>query len=156
MKNILLVICSFFAIISFSLAKNDLPKTDDPMSQKRADKQLKLQNKEIVKLVVDEVSKKLPQKVDNYTQYVSIKAEGLTLISTYEINIAPKSDEAVINEDKSRMETFIIEGICQSSKRFLQSDINVTYVYTNSSSKKELFRFGVTAKDCIKIWEGTN
>ena len=132
--------------------KNTLPRTEDPSTQENADAQLKIQNKEIIKLVVHEVSKKLPQIIDNYTMFTSIKAENLTLISTYEINTGAKSDEAVRRDDKTRMGSFIVEGICQSSKRFLQGDINVTYVYISKNTQNELFRFEVTHKDCLSFW----
>ena len=150
MKKLLFTVLAVVTITNSSFAKEELQKTNDPATQAKADKQLKLQNKEIVKLVVEEIGKKLPQKVDDYTQYVAIKSEGLKLISTFEINTAPKSDETVIKEDKPRMEQFIRKGICQSAKRFLQSDIDITYVYTNAMTKKELFRFAVTEKDCSK------
>lgn len=156
MKNILLSISVFLLITNLGFAQNELPKTSDVNAQKEADKQLKIQNKEIIKLVVKELSKKLPQKIDDYTEFVSIKAEGLKLISRYEINIAPKSDESVIKEDKPRMEQFVKRGICQSSKRFLQSDIDIVYEYANSLSKKELFSFHIAAKDCIDIWKEVN
>ncbi|WP_083568777.1 hypothetical protein [Arcobacter sp. LA11] len=152
MKKLLFTVLALFAINNFGFAKDELPKTTDPAAQAKADQQLKLQNKEIVKLVVEEIGKKLPQKVDDYTQFVSIKSEGLRLISTFEIDTAPKSDEAVIKNDKPRMEKFIKQGICQSSKRFLQSDINITYVYANALTKKELFRFAMTKDDCTNYW----
>lgn len=152
-KTILLTLL----IISFSYAstqvKNELPRTVDAKAQVQADKQLKLQNKEIIKLVVEEVSKKLPLKIDNYTQQTGIKAKDLTLISIFEINTGAKSDEAVRLEDKPRMQSFIIKGICQSSKRFLQSDINISYVYNSAKSKDLLFSFDVTKKDCDTIWK---
>ena len=133
-------------------AKNTLPRTVDPTAQQNADAQLKIQNKQIIKLVVEEIGKTLPQKIDDYTVFTSIKADNLTLVSTYEINTGAKSDEAVRKDDKKRMEKFIVEGICKSSKRFLQGDINVTYVYTSANTKNELFRFEVTPKDCISFW----
>lgn len=150
MKKLLFVALAVFTINSCTFAKDELPKTNDPKEQAKADQQIKIQNKEIVKLVVEEVGKKLPQKIDDYTQYVSIKSDGLKLISTFEIKTAPKSDETVIKEDKPRMEQFIKKGICQSAKRFLQSDIDITYVYANASTKKELFRFAMTEKDCAE------
>lgn len=156
MKKIFLSILVLCISVNLSFAQNELPKTTDADAQKEADRQLKLQNSEIVKLVVEEINKKLPQKIDDYTQFVSIKSEGLKLISRYEINTAPKSDESVIKEDKPRMEQFVKKGICQSSKRFLESDIDIVYVYANSISKKELFRFDITAKDCVNIWKEIN
>lgn len=133
--------------------KNDLPRTVDPQAQAKADTQLKIQNKKIIKMVVDEIGKNLPQKIDNYTSFVSIEDKDLTLVSTYEIKTGEKSDENVRIEDKPRMQEFIVEGICRSSKRFLQADINITYVYKNALTKAELFRFEVEAKNCKKFWE---
>ncbi len=153
MRKLLLSTLALFTISTFAFAQTELKKIDDPAAQAKADEQLKLQNKHIVKLVVEEVSKTLPQEVDNYTQYVSIKSEGLKLISTFEIKTAPKSDEAVIKEDKPRMESFIIKGICQSSKRFLESNIDIAYVYANAATKKELFRFDVTKSSCTNYWQ---
>lgn len=133
-------------------AKNTLPRTSDPVAQQNADSQLKIQNREIIRLVVEEIGKTLPLKIDDYTMYTSIKADDLTLVSTYEINTGAKSDEAVRNNDKKRMEGFIVEGICQSSKRFLEGDINITYVYISKNTKAELFRFPITPKDCSSFW----
>lgn len=132
--------------------KNTLSKTEDPTVQQNADAQLKIQNKQIIKLVVKEIEKTLPQKIDSYTTFTSIKAEDLTLVSTYEINTGAKSDEAVRRDDKERMGSFVVEGICQSSKRFLQGDINVTYVYISKNTQAELFRFEVTPKNCLPFW----
>ena len=33
-----------------------------------------------------------------------------------------------------------------------ESDIDIAYVYASAKTKKELFRFDVTAKDCISTW----
>ncbi|KAB7887258.1 hypothetical protein [Poseidonibacter ostreae] len=132
--------------------KNTLPRTVDQTAQQNADAQLKIQNRQIIKLVVEEVGKKLPQKIDDYTMFTSIKADDLTLVSTYEINTGAKSDDAVRNEDKSRMQGFIVKGICTSSKRFLEADINITYIYTSANTKAELFRFEVNPKTCISYW----
>lgn len=152
MKKTLLSTLMLFALSNVSFANNDLPKSNDPKAQAKADQQLKLQNKEIISLVVEEVGKTLPQKVDAYTQYVSIKSEGLKLVSTFEINTGSKSDDAVIKEDKSRMQDIISTGICKNSKRFLESDIAVAYAYVSEKTKKLLFRFDLTKQDCIALW----
>jgi hypothetical protein len=133
--------------------KNDLPRAVDTASQQKADLQLKLQNKEIIKMVVEEIGKTLPQEIDKYTKFVSIEDDNLTLVYTYEILTGAKSDEAVRSEDKPRMQEFVVEGICQSSKRFLQADINITYVYKNAATKAELFKFEIEPKDCKKFWQ---
>jgi len=112
-------------------------------------KKMKSQNKEIIKLAVEAISKKLPQKVDNFTQLVTISSKGLNLIYTFEIFTGAKSDEFVAKDGKKRMEKNVKNGICQSSKRFLQADINISYIYLSKISKKILFRFDVTKSDCI-------
>jgi len=109
------------------------------------------QNKIIVKMVVDEISKKLPQKVDNYTTLIKIRDEELTLIYTFEINTGAKSDEAVIKEDKARMKRVISKGICQSSKRFLDAGVTLSYEYLSASTKKELFTFSMTQESCKEL-----
>ncbi len=109
------------------------------------------QNREIIKMVVDEISKTLPQTVDKYTEITKIRDKNLTLIYTFEINTAAKSDEAVKKEDRSRMEKSVTKGVCQSSKRFLDAGINLSYEYFSASSKKELFSFQMTQKICKGI-----
>ena len=112
---------------------------------------LKEQNREIIKMVVKEISKDLPQKVDRYTTMSKIRDENLTLIYTFEINTGAKSDKAVIKEDKPRMQKAISRGICQSSKRFLEAGVTLSYEYISASSKKELFTFTMNQKKCKEL-----
>lgn len=112
---------------------------------------LREQNQKIIKMVVTEVSKGLPQKVDNYTTMTKVRDENLTLIYTFEINTEAKSDESVRKEDKPRMEKSISKGICQSSKRFLEVGVSLTYEYLNTATKKELFSFTMTQEKCKKL-----
>jgi len=107
------------------------------------------QNKTIVSLAAKELSKNLPQKIDDYTQLVKLEGKGQTLLYTYEINTGSKSDDAIIKEDKSRMKRAVTQGICKSSERFLTSGINISYIYASAKSKKELFRFDVSREDCM-------
>ena len=108
------------------------------------------QNQEVVKLAAEELNKQLPQKIDNYTQLISIEGKEQSLLYTYEIKTGDKSDEEVIREDKSRMKTAVTQGICSSSERFLNNGIDISYIYTSAVSKKTLFRFDVSQKDCAK------
>ncbi len=110
--------------------------------------QIAKQNKIIVKMAAEEMSKTLPQTVDKYTALVSVKADGTTLEYSFDINTGAKSDNTVIMEDKKRMKKAIIIGICRSSLRFLEGDINIKYIYQSAKSKKELFNFLVTKQDC--------
>ena len=112
---------------------------------------LREQNRKIIQMVVTEISKDLPQKVDKYTTMSKVRDENLTLIYTFEINTGAKSDEAVIKEDRPRMEKAISRGICQSSKRFLDAGITLTYEYISASSKKELFSFTLNQERCKKL-----
>ncbi|MCK5853908.1 MAG: hypothetical protein KAG56_01715 [Sulfurovaceae bacterium] len=109
---------------------------------------LREQNQKIIKMVVAEVSKGLPQKVNKYTQMTKVRDENLTLIYTFEINAAPKSDDTVRKEGKEKMEKNVTKGICQSSKRFLDSGVTLTYEYISASTKKELFTFTMTQQKC--------
>ena len=112
--------------------------------------QIQKQNREIVKLASEEISKTLPQKVDSYTTLMTVEGKGTTLIYTFEINTGAKSDDAVRKDDRERMKKAVTAGICQSSKRFLDSKINISYLYISAKSKAELFRFYVTQAECLK------
>jgi len=116
-----------------------------------ADK-VKQQNIEVVKAAAKELSAKLPQKVDAYTQLVDLKAEGENLIYTFEINTGAKSDETIVKEGEARqMKVRVSAGICRSSKRFLESGIGIHYIYKSAASKKVLFRYDVTNKTCLDL-----
>ncbi len=112
---------------------------------------LREQNKEIIKMVVEEISKTLPQKVDKYTEMTKIRDENLTLIYTFEINTGVKSDEAVQKEDKPRMEKAVTKGVCQSSKRFIDAGVSLTYEYLSATTKKELFSFHMNDTICKEL-----
>jgi len=115
-----------------------------------ADK-FKEQNSQIIKMVVSEISKSLPQKVDRYTTMTTIRDENLTLIYTFEINTGSKSDEAVIKEDKPRMQKAVTKGVCQTSQKFLDADITLAYEYKSATTQKELFTFLITKERCKEI-----
>jgi hypothetical protein len=119
--------------------------SDDEMAKK-----IQFQNNKVVKLAAEELSKQLPQKIDNYTNLVNIVGKDESLLYTFEINTGSKSDKTVIEEDKSRMQKAVTQGICKSSIRFLKSGIGISYIYASAKSKKELFRFDVSMKDCQK------
>ncbi len=110
---------------------------------------VKRQNIEIVQMAAEEIDAKLPQKVDNYTQLIKIVAKGENLIYTFEINTGAKKDETVISEDQVRMKNSVTQGLCRSSKRFLESGVQISYIYTSAISKNRLFRFDVTRQLCI-------
>ncbi len=126
------------AVIAKDEIKTQNMPTDDMIKQ----------NIEIVKLASEEMQKTLPQKVDKYTTLEKVKGKDATLIYIFEINTGAKSDETVIKEDKSRMKKAVTSGICQSAKRFLDAQIDITYMYRSSTSKVELFQFDVSQKDC--------
>ena len=114
-------------------------------------KEMKSQNKTIVKMFTSEMSKSLPQKIDKYTEFVKINAKDTTIFYTFEINTGSKSDATVRKEDKTRMHNAVQAGICKSSMKFLEAGINISYIYTSAISKANLFQFDVTQEDCIKI-----
>ena len=108
------------------------------------------QNRQIVKLASEEISKTLPQKVDNYTVLQKVLGKDTTLTYVFEINTGAKSDETVKKEDHSRMKKAVTKGICQSSKRFLDAEINISYVYKSTVSKAVLFQFDVNKENCLQ------
>jgi len=135
-------------ILIQSLFASDLPIKNQDVSPE----QLTKQNKQIAKLAATEESKGLPQKIDKYTTIVDIKAQGTSIIYTFEINTGAKSDAAIIKEDHLRMENAITNGICRSSKRFMDAQITKIYLYKSAISKKKLFEFKVNQAKCYKLY----
>ena len=105
----------------------------------------------IASMAAKELSKTLPQKIDKYTTLLSIKNSDATLVYTFTINTGAKSDASIIKEDHSRMQRVVTRGVCQSSSRFLDAGINISYTYISAKSKKTLFRFDVTKEQCKKL-----
>ena len=113
--------------------------------------QLKKQNKTLVQLAATEINKTLPQTVDKYTRLIKVEGKETTMLYTFEINTGSKSDETVQKEDRTRMKKAITHGICKSSKRFLDAQINIAYLYISAKSKAKLFRFDVSQSDCANM-----
>ncbi len=113
--------------------------------------QLQSQNVEIAKYVAIELSKDLPKVVDKYTKFTSIKSDKTTLIYTFEINTGSKSDEAVKKEDYKRMEKAVVNGVCSTSKRFLEAQIVIIYNYISEKSKAKLFQFEIDQNKCFLL-----
>jgi len=133
---------SLLSVITLMLLGQSIYATDIiKEGQEYPIEKIKEQNKKIIKMVVEEISKTLPQKVDQYTEMTKIRDENTTLIYTFEINTGSKSDEAVQKEDQDRMEKAVTKGVCQSSKRFIEAGVNLKYEYVSAASKKELFSF---------------
>jgi len=140
MNKIFLILLS----ISISVIAADIPTRTGVLPEE----QMKIQNKEIAKLVAMEISKTLPQTIDKFTTFTSIKNKETTIVYTFEINTGAKNDEAVKKEDKSRMKEAVTAGVCQSSQKFLKAGIDISYVYISQKSKKHLFQFDISLKDC--------
>ncbi len=117
-------------------------------SQEMPTTEMAKQSNKIVKLSSEEISKTLPQKVDKYTTLLRVDGKENRLTYIFEINTGAKSDEAVKKEDRSRMKKAVTTGICQSAKRFLDAQINISYLYKSAASKAILFQFDVSQKDC--------
>jgi len=145
MKKLGLLFTSMAFLAQLVLAQS-LPVKNQDVSPD----QLRKQNKEIAQLAAKQLSKNLPQVVNKYTTVVSIKASGASLIYTYEIKTGAKSDEAIRKEDRTAWEKVFIENVCKRSKRFIEAQINLSYVYTSGISKEKLFQFDVTPEKCYK------
>ena len=117
-------------------------------SQEMSTSELIKQNRKIVQMASEEITKTLPQKVDKYTVLQKVLGKDTTLTYVFEINTGAKSDETVRNEDRTRMKKAVTKGICQSSKRFLDAEINISYLYKSASSKAKLFQFDVEKETC--------
>jgi len=145
MKNFFSITTLLILLSQLSLAQDLKIRTDEFPA-----KEMKTQNKEIAKLVSAEISETLPQKVDKYTTLIKVTSINTTLLYTFEINTGSKSDEAVKNEDRSRMKKAITEGVCQSSRKFLAAGINTSYIYISAISKAHLFQFDIKQENCLK------
>ncbi len=148
MKKIIVLTSLLVGLFGQSAFANNLPVKNQDVSPQ----QLQKQNKEIVILATQAESKNLPQVVNKYTTIVSIEAVDTTMVYTFEINTGSKSDETIINEDHSKMKRMIQEGICTSSKRFMDAQITKKYIYKSAISKKKLFQFEVNQADCYDIY----
>ena len=128
------------ALLSVALAGT---AKETEMAQK-----IRLQNQQVVAAAAKALNKKLPKKVDTYTQLINVKADKERLIYTFMIDAGPKSDAQVIEEGEARMQRNVTAGICQSSQRFLKSGITIVYDYISAHTKKELFHIVVDDKSC--------
>ena len=146
LKYSALIVSIFFSV---ALA-NSTPLTQTKLQQKEVDLNT-FQNKEVLRLAREELSKHLPQKIDKYTALTDVSIKDLTLIKTYEINTGSKSDESVQKEDHNRMKKAITKGTCQTSQRFLKSGISLSSIYISAKSRIKLFQFDISEKDCPNL-----
>ena len=112
---------------------------------------LQEQNLNIVQKAVEGIGENLPQRVDDHTKLVDVNSNGTMLIYTFEVFGGPQSDTALKEQGKG-MVPRIRQGICFSSKRFLQADITLRYRYLSSATQKEILRVDVDKEQCQKIW----
>jgi len=147
MKKLFTLVFLTIIITGQSIFASNLPVKNQDVSPE----QLLSQNKEITKLVAEQLSKDLPKTIDKFTEFTKIIASDTTLMYTFEIDTGKKSDKEVIAEDKSRMREAVAYGICRSSKRFMDAQITISYEYVSSKSKIKLFQFDVDKSDCLKI-----
>lgn len=132
-------------LLSLTLTQaQDLPYK----SQELSTSDMKANNKEITSLAAKEISKSLPQTIDKFTTLISCEAKDTMLIYTYELNVAPKSDEEVKKEGLKRMKESLVYGTCEHSARFLQADITIRYIYKSATTKAELFSLDIDKKSC--------
>ena len=139
----------FFASALLGIFLQNLFAQNMPVKyQNVSQEKMQEQNVEIAALASQEISKNLPQKIDKYTTLQSIKNNKATLVYTFLIDDKTKSDATIRKEDHSRMQKAVTQGLCQSSKRFLQAGIDISYIYKSAKSKKLLFRFDITKDKC--------
>ncbi len=141
MKKSLLTLSIIIAFSQYSFAEG-IKQQDLPV------KEMQKQKREIVKLSSEEISKTLPQTVDKYTVLTKVEGKDSTMVYTFEINTGSKSDDAVRKEDRTRMQRAVTTGVCQASKRFLDAQISISYIYISAISKANLFQFDISKKDC--------
>lgn len=142
MKKSFLALTLFTVFSSCSVAQQQIQNRELPQIE------LVKQNRTIVKLASEEISKTLPQRIDKYTMLTVVESKDTTLTYIFDINTGAKSDDAVRQEDRTRMKETITAGVCRSSKRFLDAQITISYLYRSAKSKVRLFQFDVTQADC--------
>lgn len=123
----------------------------DIRSQELSTQNMQKQNAHITELAAQELSKTLPQVIDKHTKLIKVTSKENALVYLFEIDAAPKSDEALKKEDHSGMKEAVTIGVCRSSKRFLEANITITYIYNSAKSKTELFRFDIDNKSCSNL-----
>ena len=138
-------------LLTLLLTLNIIASDTQMQNREISTKNMKIQNKEIAKLAANEINKSLPQQIDKYTKLLKVNSQDSTIVYTFELNIAPKTDDTVKKEDHQRMKEAVTRGTCISSKRFLEADISIRYIYTSATSKKELFTFDINQESCLKI-----
>ena len=126
MKNLLLSLSLVMSLTNTLLADKTPLK-----NQELSSKEMQSQNIIIAKMFAEEISKSLPHTIDKYTKLITVSNQEATIIYTFEINTGSKSDKTVIAEDQTRMKNSIKHGVCNSSMKFLESNINISYIYTS-------------------------
>ena len=109
------------------------------------------QNIAIVKKAVEGLNRNLPIDIDNQTKLIKVDGKGKELIYIFEVKTAPKSEEELIREGKSKVAPRLKRGICKSAERFLKAGIDMTYIYLNASTHNQILKLTVTQKDCFNI-----
>jgi len=142
------VILGFISLIALGqvLLANEMPVKNQDVSPE----QLQSQNTQIAQLAAEQLSKNLPQVINKFTTITSIKASDTTLTYTYEVNTGAKSDEAVQKEDRTQWEKVYVENVCKQSKRFLDAQISLSYIYFSAKTKVKLFQFDINQAKCFK------
>jgi len=112
---------------------------------------MRAQNLNVVRKAVEGISKTLPQRVDSHTQMIAIDSNGTELIYRFEVDAGAKSDADLRKEGEKRMAPVVKRGICRSARRFLQSDITITYSYLNKATGHEILHVTVRKTDCDDV-----
>ena len=145
---------SFFSIWALATSLSGANPTTEPFHPKMQvsgdldiDK-MRAQNLNVVKKAVEGIRETLPQKVDAYTKMVGVDSKNTELIYTFEVDAGPKSDETLKKDGQRRMTSVIKRGICSDAKRFLQSDITITYRYLNKTTQNEILKVTMNKEAC--------
>jgi len=110
---------------------------------------IKMQNRQVVKKASEGLAETLPKRVDEYTTLVSVKGTDTRLIYRFEVDDPPKSDE----EMKKRgidMAPRILKGLCLSSRRFIDADIVMDYIYINKATGNEILEVVADKDICTR------
>lgn len=112
---------------------------------------MRKQNIEIVKKAVEGLNQNLPVDVDSITKLIKVEGKDNRLIYIFKISTPPTTKEELIKKGKTEVAPRVKKRLCTSASRFLQADIDITYIYINSATNDKILQVDVTKKDCPNL-----
>ena len=139
------------AAITFLSAETPLkPFVPKLQQQTLSVEKMREQNLNVVQKAVEGIGETLPQKVDKFTTLTKVDSNGTQLIYIFEVDGGMRSDAVLKEEGEKRIAPVVKRGICHQLKRFLDSDIDISYRYLSKATKHQVLKVDVSKKDCVQ------